>query len=56
MLTVEKPTLHNSDCRVANDNTEHTLFLSVDPRINKSSAATASSVITLSVPPPSIVE
>ena len=41
---------------VANDNTEHTPLLSADPPINKSSAATPSSMITLSVAPPSIVE
>ena len=54
MLTLEKPDLHNSDFMVANDNTEHTPLLSTDPPINKSSAATPSSVITVSVAPPSI--
>ena len=41
---------------VANDNTEYMLFLLVDPPINKSSAASPSTVITLSIAPPSIVD
>ena len=41
---------------VAKETTEHTLLLSVLPVINKSNAVASSSVITLSLAPPPIVQ